>query len=256
MAKSYLSIAAIMRNEAYYIEEWLAFHQAVGVEHFYLYDNGSTDGSAEIAQWAAGDSVTIFDWPGRLRQLEAYGDALGRLRTESQWLAFIDLDEFLFCTRYLPLPTVLREFERVPAIGACWAMFGTSQQRSRKKSVLNSYRMRARRDDGRHRHVKSIVQPEWVPEHVPANPHVFRCQSYDTELRPLDGAFAETVTWSLLRVNHYWSKSMEEAVAKQKVPRADTGELRRGLLSSDLNAESDYAILPYVPLVDARRKWA
>lgn len=241
-----------MRNEAPYIPEWLAFHQAVGVERFYLYDNGSTDGSADIARLAAGDAVTILNWPGQCRQLEAYGDALRGLYGETQWAAFIDLDEFLFSTSYLPLPTVLRDFEAVPAIGACWALFGTSGIQEPQPSVLGAYRRRAVGDDPRHRHVKSIVQPDVVPAQVPANPHAFRCETLDTELRVLDGPFVQTVTWSLLRVNHYWSKSIEEARAKEKVPRADTGEMRSGLCADALNAVEDEWILPYLPLVEAR----
>lgn len=252
MSKPYLSIVAIMRNEAPYLPEWLAFHQTVGVEHFYLYDNGSTDGSADVARLAGGDAVTIVNWPGRLRQLEAYGDALVGLCGETQWAAFIDLDEFLFSTSYLPLPAVLREFEALPAVGACWAIFGTSDIREPQPSVLDAYRRRAVAEDSRHRHVKSIVQPDLVPAQVPANPHVFRCKTFDTELRTLDGAFAREVTWSLLRVNHYWSKSIAEARAKEKVPRADTGEMRSGLCDEAMNAVGDEWILPYLPLVEAR----
>src|SRR5690348_6409443 len=39
----YLSACAIFRNEAPYLAEWLVFHLGVGVEHFYLYENNSTD---------------------------------------------------------------------------------------------------------------------------------------------------------------------------------------------------------------------
>ena len=38
-----LAIAAIFRDEAPYLKEWIEFHRAVGVERFYLFDNLSTD---------------------------------------------------------------------------------------------------------------------------------------------------------------------------------------------------------------------
>ena len=44
----YLSLCAIMKDESPYIREWLLFHLEVGVEHFYLYDNGITCGTAEV----------------------------------------------------------------------------------------------------------------------------------------------------------------------------------------------------------------
>ena len=38
-----VSICAIFKNEAKYLREWIEFHKIVGVEHFYLYNNFSTD---------------------------------------------------------------------------------------------------------------------------------------------------------------------------------------------------------------------
>ncbi|MBR2734192.1 MAG: glycosyltransferase family 2 protein, partial [Selenomonadaceae bacterium] len=38
-----LAIAAILKNEGHYIKEWLDYHLLAGVDHFYLYDNDSTD---------------------------------------------------------------------------------------------------------------------------------------------------------------------------------------------------------------------
>ena len=45
-----LSIAAIMKNEKPYLKEWLEYHQLIGVEHFYLCDNDSNDGTEEYLQ--------------------------------------------------------------------------------------------------------------------------------------------------------------------------------------------------------------
>jgi hypothetical protein len=38
-----LAICAIIRDEALYLEEWVAFHMIMGVSAFCIYDNGSTD---------------------------------------------------------------------------------------------------------------------------------------------------------------------------------------------------------------------
>lgn len=47
-AKYTTSICAIVRNEARYILEWIAYHKAVGIDHFYIYDNQSTDETTDI----------------------------------------------------------------------------------------------------------------------------------------------------------------------------------------------------------------
>src|ERR1700722_14415252 len=43
-------IAACMMfyNESYFLKEWLEYHKLIGIEHFYLFNNGSTDNYLEI----------------------------------------------------------------------------------------------------------------------------------------------------------------------------------------------------------------
>jgi hypothetical protein len=44
-----VGVCAIMKNEADYVEEWLAFHVLQGVSHAVLYDNNSTDDTVKRA---------------------------------------------------------------------------------------------------------------------------------------------------------------------------------------------------------------
>lgn len=49
-AKYYFSICAIFKDESLSIKEWIEYHKLIGVEHFYLYNNNSTDSSVSILQ--------------------------------------------------------------------------------------------------------------------------------------------------------------------------------------------------------------
>ena len=39
--KHFLSVCAIFKNEGRFLKEWLDYYLLAGVDHFYLYDNGS-----------------------------------------------------------------------------------------------------------------------------------------------------------------------------------------------------------------------
>ena len=94
--KHHLSICAIYRDEAPYLREWVEFHRLVGVEHFYLYNNGSTDEHREaLAPFLEEGVAEVLEdfYPG---QLGAYQHCLEERRDESRWIAFVDIDEFLF----------------------------------------------------------------------------------------------------------------------------------------------------------------
>ena len=42
-----LAVVAIFKDEAPYLREWLDYHLLAGVEYFYLYNNGLSDGHAD-----------------------------------------------------------------------------------------------------------------------------------------------------------------------------------------------------------------
>lgn len=91
-----VSICGIFLNEAPYLREWIEFHRIVGVEHFYLYNNMSTDGYKDILEpYMEEGLVTLTDWNVPHGQISAYWDCVGRFAAESRWIGFIDLDEFV-----------------------------------------------------------------------------------------------------------------------------------------------------------------
>jgi hypothetical protein len=247
---TYLSVCAIFRDEAAYLREWLEFHKLVGVERFFLYDNMSTDGSADLlAPYVERREVALREWEMFPGQMPAYQDCLERRRDDSRWIAFIDIDEFLFSPTGRPLPEILREFEEFPAVGVNWANFGTSGHAVRPAAlVTESYTHRNRNPMAR-RVIKSIVDPRRTVTCV--NPHYFTYTeglAVDERKRPIEGPdFAMTTETSreLLRINHYGSKSEEEQRAKLGRRRADTGEFRAPR-DPRFGDEPDEAILMYV----------
>jgi hypothetical protein len=254
---TYLAASMTYRNEALYLREWIEFHLLVGVEHFFLYDNGSTDEHADILDsYVRRGIVTVEEWPGERRQHEAIDHCLAT-RTDVRWIAFIDADEFLFSPRGRPVPEVLRDFEEFPGVGVNLAQFGTSGHQTRPEGLLiENYLYRATNPDARW--VKCVVQPARTQRC--RGVHVFEYTSghgVDVAKRPLDGWLTQSYIKSRLRINHYYTKSLEELHAKYSRTRADTGKLREPLDMSTLRRlearySRDETILQYVPALKQR----
>jgi hypothetical protein len=175
----YLSAMAVIKDEAPYLDEWLAFCLLEGVEHVLLYDNNSTDDSREVLRpWVEAGFVELFDWPLHWKsgsQTKAYLDALRRLRGRTRWAAFIDPDEYLFSPTGKPLPAVLKRYERHAGVIVNWQCYGTSSHKIRPAGLtIESYTRRARTGWARNRRVKTIVDPMLAV--APEGSHLFKVQ--------------------------------------------------------------------------------
>jgi glycosyltransferase involved in cell wall biosynthesis/tetratricopeptide (TPR) repeat protein len=218
-AKCELSVCAIMKDEAPYLIEWLEFHKIVGVERFYLYNNNSTDNTIDILQpYLKSGEVILHDWPVTPGQIPAYEHCLSAYKIESDWIAFIDLDEFLFPTEKEDLKEVLKEFDGVVGVGVNQLFFGSSGHEVRPEGLqIEHFTKRAADNFDSNKYVKSIVRTEQVLR--PSCPHFFIPISKDTfsvteNREPLSSSIAQKTSVQKLRINHYYTKSQEEMKLK------------------------------------------
>lgn len=247
---NYLAICAVVKNEAPYIEEWLEFHLMQGVEHFYIYDNESTDGTSEILKrYERQGLVTDTPWPVNPPQFEAYNHCLKVYGYQNEWIAFIDVDEFLYIyddediKQYLAL---LPDTASVLAVH--WVMYGSSgAQKQENGLVTRRFFKKALQPNG---HVKSIVRPAKTIS-VGNNPHTFRVREGDiinerNEKLPEEYAILENPTAIDIRINHYHTKSKEEYF-ERKLTKPDPGSgvtyneerVREMFIAHDINDSYD-----------------
>ena len=219
----YLSIAAMFKNEAPYLAEWLEFHRLVGVEHVYLYDHGSTDNFADVlAPFIKDGFVTLMPWglpytTGMMKaQIIAFGHALLTFGHDWRWMAFIDVDEFLFPVEGDSLLKTLSAYDDLPAVVVFWTMFGFSGHETPPQGlVTENYTMRA--PFPTYAKPKSIVDPSAV--RAVGGAHLFDIDAGNTsgfnEQRQLvSKSDLGNLTSKLLRLNHYYTRSRLEFESK------------------------------------------
>ncbi len=132
-----VSLCAIFKDEADYLKEWIEFHRIVGVEHFYLYDNKSSDHYLDILQpYIEAGIVSLKEWPKPQSQMAAYQDFIDNDSHETQWVGFIDLDELVVPNDMDTIGEFLERFINRPVVIVYWKCFGTSGYVSRNKSGL------------------------------------------------------------------------------------------------------------------------
>lgn len=225
LEKVYLSVACIVKNEGPYIQEWIEFHRAVGVDRIFVFDNESQDNTRQILQPYIEDGfVKYIYFPGKTVQLHAYNLACKLCRRTSRWLALIDADEFLMPVQEETLPRVLQSYELYAGLGVNWVVYGPSGHEKKPDGyVIGNYRLTfADRNHEMNCRIKSVVQPKQVlavmsPHHCWYKRGAF---AVDETANPIigeaifTGSGSMTCTMenhsSVIRINHYWTKSKEE----------------------------------------------
>ena len=243
-----LAVCAIFREEASFLHEWLSFHIGIGATHFYLYNNFSTDAFRTVlAPWQERGLVTLHDWPRRVGQLSAYRHCVRHYRRKARWIAFLDLDEFLFSPTVTDIRPLLREFTDCPGLNVYGLFFGSDGHDARPSGpLLDAFTRRAPEKlavGG-----KSIANPRMI--YAIRSPHVFKYwsgEALDTLRRPLSDGRADPV-FDRLRFNHYWSRSLSDLRAKVRRGDASTHHERdlawHFEFEAQLNEVDDRSILP------------
>lgn len=205
---NFLTIATIFRGEDHWLPEWITYHAGVGVEHFYLFNNEpNPEPSHRILEpFIDQGIVTEILWPGEDQQMKAIAEALRLIK--SQWVALIDVDEFILPRTENTIPAILDYYHGFGGLAINWACFGSSGLEQQPALATESFVKRGRLDIEINKHVKCIVNPKSVI--VQGDPHHFKCndlsyivgENYDE----VETAFRDH-TSNTIRINHYLTRS-------------------------------------------------
>jgi hypothetical protein len=254
-----IGICAIFKDEAPYLLEWIAFHKMIGVDLFVLYDNGSSDGGAElIRQSSFARNVTILDWPDRPGQLSAYRHFHATYADAFTWVAFIDIDEFIVPLGAGSIRTVLlKAYEPYADILLNWQIFGPSGHVAQPGGlVIENFTRRFPEDAEANRHVKSLVRTKDLLR-VGSTPHIFDCARSTCNARGetvMSHAMQPAVCCDVMVINHYFTKSAEEWAFKRGRGRGDSLDPYGDRVFADVEAQAtveDTRALRFLPRLRA-----
>lgn len=255
----YLTVCAIVRNEARYLREWVEFHRLVGVEHFYIYDNDSeVPVSATLAEQIGAGVVTVETVSGRGQQMPTYNRHGQERRYDSVWTAFIDGDEFIVPHGGDDLRELLCEFEGDYAgLVINWQVFGTSGHLVRPSGLLTevlTHKLPVRAEINRH--VKSVIQTSKLRHFdQPHRPVMFDgCHLCNEHRRDAPGPWSD-VSVDRVQINHYHAKSLLDWGDKMQrgYPDGTPPQQLRGVYDIDAACEEvDASAVRFAPRLRAR----
>lgn len=245
-------VVAIARMENDYVNEWVGHHLGIGVNHIVIYDNSSSDEekilSAIYERYL--DRVTVIQaYDRKMYQIPAYMDAYSRFGDEYDWIAYIDLDEFIMLQKDSDIHGFL---DRIPADCECyrmnWQIYGDNGiiNRNTCSEVIADFKSPDTKPAGT---TKSIVRGHlkdigFVSVHHPnriIDGEIKNLITYYGDMKNITDELPETgksinighCDRSLVKLNHYITKSITEFIS-QKLRRPDAAR------EYNKNVENDF----------------
>lgn len=260
----------MFQNESPYLKEWIEYHSLLGVEHFYLYDNDSDDNYIDIlAPYLQKGIVEIIPWPSENRdnwiedQIKAFNHCIQETCSKTEWLAIIDMDEFIVPMIDTDLVAFLSKYDAFPHIGGVqinWQLYGTSGLASIPdgKLLIESLILKAPTDyvsaDLPHNGcVKSIVRPYTIRKYRvhegSYKPGYFSIpQHKHSKVQP--------VQVDAIRINHYWTRAEDFFWGRKLEQRLNLmgQEFYDSMVKKlvELNQVEDKCIFKFVPALRHR----
>ncbi len=110
------SLIACARWEVEHIEEWIKYHLFIGFDHIYLYcnDDDPTQLYEKVAVYckSTNPQVTFLHYPFQGQQWKMYYHYLDNHKGESQYISFLDIDEFITLKQHKNIQEFIHQFDK------------------------------------------------------------------------------------------------------------------------------------------------
>ncbi len=205
-----IGICLIVKDENDYLQEWLDHHRAIGIDHFFIYDNNSR---IPINKTIINNKdVTIKIWTNDElnTQSRAYEDCCKR-NLDYDYIAFIDTDEFIILNGFNTIKDLLKSFDMpFDALAMSWRFYGQPQPYFLEKKTMYDYVYYHENN-----HVKCLVNPKLVIKFP--SPHVPELEGVTiNEMGVTVQGHLSPHTSKDIWIKHIWTRSESEFLEKLK----------------------------------------
>lgn len=143
-----VSICAMIKDEQQYLDEWIKWHIKIGFDKIFLFEDIGSNPHDEICNkynqvhLLKVNDIDLSNYNtmchGSFRQQWVYRYFLDRYRNETDWVLFIDADEYLQFEKGYNLKEFLKEYDRYNGVFIYWKIIGWSEQTKKNNNEVVS----------------------------------------------------------------------------------------------------------------------
>ncbi len=223
----YFAICVSAKDQHEDISEWIEYHEQLGAGKIYLYDDSSSPPMLGRLKSYIQSGLVEYHFIGQSNhssiarpQLYVYDQCITRYRSLHQFIAFIDVDEFLFLRdlKVADMPALLHDYEEYGGLAVNWVQFGSSGHvhRPRGGTLANFWKCIPLQHP-ENLHIKTIANTLYV-DRATGDPHHFSYLqgkvAVNEKYMPAEGSRTMTNEISRVALYHYVTKSLDEYQSK------------------------------------------
>lgn len=214
-------LCAVAKNEDDYLFEWLKYHKSLGFSHVIVWDNNEKDVlekkilSSEFKTFCSIEKK--FIGKKTFIQGDAYKITYEKEFKNYDWIAYIDIDEFLVIKDGVSLATFLSNplYKNFEEIRICWKLYGDNDLIYKEEgNVVDRFKNPLSKEFVHNKQCKSIVRGNLSSRYFSFAAHgtknVKACNTLGIPCDPYTPVIGKECIWDYAYINHYRTKSLEE----------------------------------------------
>ncbi|MDI2113477.1 glycosyltransferase family 2 protein [Commensalibacter nepenthis] len=223
------AVVLFVKDEAFDLPSWIAWHISYNFDSLIIYDDGSSDLTVDVINAASKYyDVRLQAVPYKLhfqhRQEAVYMDAAQRLRDEFDWVLFIDADEYLYLPNHSNIHDFLQSFPKdVGGIAFNWRCYGDGKNVLRPGVIVpEQFEYHSMPDLFENNTVKSLVKIKQMhpvyhdPHRFTVDGNIVNPLGEDVKWHAEHHRIAHAPDWSNGAILHYVIRSAEHYMDKVK----------------------------------------
>ena len=222
----FLTLAAIVRDEGYYIIDWIKYHHFIGFEQFIVVLHKCTDDIEQKLNFLKENLKIDIKIHHCLTdnqvQMGTYKWIIDNYRNTTEWLLFLDADEYVNCID--PSTTIkelLRRFsKKVSGVAFNAKVFGPNGNIVRPSNRLIAYKERLPQCSVDSHSIKTFLRADKITDILSPHIQYVNGQVVRFDNKPftvIDGwRSQESPIWDTVVYNHYHTGSLEDYVNRHR----------------------------------------
>jgi len=210
-----IALVCIAKNEDNYIKEWIGYHKKLKFDNIFVFKNN----------WefdVQDDKVFLIPFNGEVKQISAYNNFIEKFKNDYDWVAFIDVDEFIVLKKHKDIKEFIKEYDTVEnGLAINWVLFGSNGHEVIKDNNYSVLERFTKKQNGFNQHIKTLLKLK-KDGIMMLDPHRPNVMLRDTNFNQVSNALNPNGTVDVIQINHYFCKTKQEFQEKINRGRADT----------------------------------